>query len=111
MLHDPETVWVTANIKETDIRHIEPGAPVVIKADSAPSADIKGRVARVNETTLAEASMMPNPNANGVFTKITQRIKVKIEIDPTDVHLRSGTMVTAKIRKQRASTKPTSPAE
>jgi len=111
MLHDPESVWVSANIKETDIRHIQPGAPVIIKADAAPSADIRGRVARVNETTLAEAAMMPNPNANGVFTKITQRIKVKIEIDPTDVHLRSGTMVNVKIRKQRAGIKPASPAE
>ena len=111
MLHDPGSVWVSANIKETDIRHIQPGAPVIIKADSAPSADIRGRVARVNETTLAEAAMMPNPNANGVFTKITQRIKVKIEIEPTDVHLRSGTMVTAKIRKQRADNPPAATAE
>jgi membrane fusion protein (multidrug efflux system) len=84
---------------------------VVIKADSAPSADIRGRVARVNETTLAEAAMMPNPNANGVFTKITQRIKVKIVIDPTDVHLRSGTMVNAKIRKQSSDNPPAPTAE
>lgn len=111
MLHDPDSVWVSANIKETDIRHVQPGAPALIKADSAPSADIRGRVSRVKETTLAEAAMMPNPNANGVFTKITQRIKVKIEIDPTDVHLRSGTMVTAKIRKQRAGTQPATTAE
>ncbi len=100
MLHDPGSVWVSANIKETDIRHIRPGAPVIIRADAAPSARIRGRVARVNETTLAEAAMMPNPNASGVFTKITQRIQVKIELDPSDAHLRSGTMVTAKIRKQ-----------
>jgi len=100
MLHDPGSVWVSANIKETDIRHIRPGAPVIIRADAAPSERIRGRVARINETTLAEAAMMPNPNASGVFTKITQRIQVKIDIDPGNVHLRSGTMVTAKIRKQ-----------
>jgi membrane fusion protein (multidrug efflux system) len=55
--------------------------------------------------------MMPNPNANGVFTKITQRIKVKIVIDPTDVHLRSGTMVNAKIRKQSSDNPPVPTAE
>jgi len=106
MLHDPAAVWVSANIKETDIRHIHRGAPVIIKADSAPSAVIRGRVARVGETTLAEAAMMPNPNASGVFTKITQRIKVRIDIDPADVHLRTGTMVTAKIRKQTPGPDP-----
>jgi len=48
--------------------------------------------------------MMPNPNANGVFTKITQRIKVRIDLDPSDVHLRTGTMVSVRIRKSAPDT-------
>jgi membrane fusion protein (multidrug efflux system) len=46
--------------------------------------------------------MMPNPNANGVFTKITQRIGVRVELEPTDVELRPGTMVRVRIRKGSA---------
>ncbi|MDP1556513.1 MAG: HlyD family secretion protein [Hyphomonas sp.] len=99
LMHDPEAVWVSANIKETDIRNVHPGAEVKVKADSNPSSTIRGRVTRVREATLSEAAMMPNPNASGVFTKITQRIKVRIDLEPTDVHLRAGTMVTVRIRK------------
>ncbi len=99
LMHDPESVWVSANIKETDIRNVHPGAVVRLKADSHPSSRIRGRVTRIREATLSEAAMMPNPNANGVFTKITQRIKIRIDLEPTDVHLRAGTMVTVRIRK------------
>ncbi|MFN3910689.1 HlyD family secretion protein [Hyphomonas sp.] len=107
LMHNPADVWVTANIKETDIRNIQPGAAVLVTADSNPANALKGRVAGIRETTLSEASMMPNPNANGVFTKITQRIKVRIELDSTDVHLRAGTMVRVRIRKSgRAPANP-----
>jgi multidrug resistance efflux pump len=106
LMHDPEAVWVSANIKETDIRNVHPGAAVKVKADSNPSADIQGRVTRVREATLSEAAMMPNPNANGVFTKITQRIKVRIDLEPTDVHLRTGTMVSIRIRKSDGPAAP-----
>ena len=99
LMHDPEAVWVSANIKETDIRRVAPGAAVMIRADSHPSVPLKGKVTRIREATLSEAAMMPNPNANGVFTKITQRIKIRIDLDPSDVHLRTGTMVTVRIRK------------
>ena len=99
LMHDPSDVWVTANIKETDIRNIHPGASVLVTADSNPSNALKGHITSIRETTLSEASMMPNPNANGVFTKITQRIKVRIDLDPADVHLRTGTMVRVRIRK------------
>ncbi|WP_291201756.1 HlyD family secretion protein [Hyphomonas sp.] len=101
LMHDPDLVWVSANIKETDIRNVAPGAPVLVRADSHPSTALKGRVSRIREATLSEAAMMPNPNANGVFTKITQRIKIRIDLEPSDVHLRTGTMVTVRIRKSK----------
>ena len=106
LMHDPGAVWVSANIKETDIRNVHPGAAVKVKADSNPSADIQGRVTRVREATLSEAAMMPNTNASGVFTKITQRIKVRIDLEPTDVHLRTGTMVSIRIRKSDGPAAP-----
>ncbi|MEQ9507000.1 MAG: HlyD family secretion protein [Hyphomonas sp.] len=99
LMHDPSSVWVSANIKETDIRNVHPGAPVLVRADSNPGTALNGSVTSIREATLSEAAMMPNPNANGVFTKITQRIKVRIDLDPSDVHLRTGTMVRVRIRK------------
>lgn len=99
LLHDPGAVWVSANIKETDIRHVRPSAQAFVRADSDPSVEISGHVARIHNATIGEAAMMPNPNANGVFTKITQRIGVRVELDPTEVDLRPGTMVRIRIRK------------
>lgn len=100
LMHNPEQVWVSANIKETEIRHVRPGADVRIRADSDPSSVIRGHVTRVSDATLAEASMMPNPNANGVFTKITQRISVRIDLDQNDADLRPGTMVRVRISRK-----------
>lgn len=104
LLHDPDAVWVSANIKETDIRHVRHSAPVQVRADSDPSHPISGRVTRVHDATVGEAAMMPNPNANGVFTKITQRIRVRIDLEPTQAELRPGTMVRVRIRKSGAGT-------
>ena len=102
LLHDPENVWVSANIKETQVRHIAVGAPVRVKVDSAPGEDITGRIAVIRESTMAEAALMPNPNATGVFTKITQRIPVRIELDPSDVQLRPGSMVRVAIERRKS---------
>jgi len=99
LMHDLDAVWVSANIKETDIRNVHVGAPVRVRADSNPGDALTGRVSSIREATLSEAAMMPNPNANGVFTKITQRIKVRIDLDSQPVHLRTGTMVSVRIRK------------
>ena len=110
LLHDPDAVWVSANIKETDIRKVQTGAPVRVKADSEPGRRIAGRVTKIHNATMAEAALMPNPNANGVFTKITQRITVRIDLDDPGVRLRPGTMVSVRIRKQKAAARPAAPA-
>mgnify|MGYP003624336961 FL=1 len=102
LLHDPSKVWVAANIKETQVRHVEVGALANIKVDSAPDASVTGRVTVIRDLTVAEAALMPNPNATGVFTKITQRIPVRIELDSRDTHLRPGSMVRVSIERRRA---------
>ncbi|RIJ22177.1 HlyD family secretion protein [Henriciella barbarensis] len=99
LVHDPGAAWVSANIKETEIRHVQPGAGVKVQIDSYPGREFEGRVASINDSTLAEAALMPNPNANGVFTKITQRISVRIDLDAGDLALRPGTMATVRIEK------------
>lgn len=110
LLHDPGAVWVSANIKETEIRHVHPGAATFVRADSHPAQELSGRVTRVHDATIAEAALMPNPNANGVFTKITQRISVRVDLDATDIPLRPGTMVRVRIRKGDAGTPRAAPA-
>lgn len=102
LLHDPNKVWVSANIKETQVRHVEIGAAARIKVDSAPDASVTGRVAVIRDLTVAEAALMPNPNATGVFTKITQRIPVRIELDSGDTYLRPGSMVRVSIERHKA---------
>lgn len=110
LLHDPGAVWVSANIKETDIRHVRRGAEALVRADSHPAEQITGRVARIHDATIAEAALMPNPNAHGVFTKITQRISVRIDIDPAEAELRPGSMVRVRIRKGGAGETGGAPA-
>tara|TARA_R110000787_G_scaffold51692_2_gene122283 strand:- start:26498 stop:27649 length:1152 start_codon:yes stop_codon:yes gene_type:complete len=102
LLHDPQKVWVSANIKETQVRYVKVGAPANIKVDSAPGAGVTGRVSVIHDLTVAEAALMPNPNATGVFTKITQRIPVRIELDSGDTHLRPGSMVRVSIERRKA---------
>ncbi|MFT5775227.1 HlyD family secretion protein [Hyphomonas sp.] len=102
LLHDPGKVWVSANIKETQVRYVKVGALAHIKVDSAPGANVTGRVSVIRDLTVAEAALMPNPNATGVFTKITQRIPVRIELDPGDTHLRPGSMVRVAIERRKA---------
>ena len=102
LLHDPGKVWVSANIKETQVRYVKVGALAHIKVDSAPGANITGRVSVIRDLTVAEAALMPNPNATGVFTKITQRIPVRIDLDPGDTHLRPGSMVRVAIERRKA---------
>lgn len=101
LMHNPDQVWVSANIKETEIRKVRPGARVEIHVDSAPNETVTGRVAVVRDLTVAEMALMPNPNASGVFTKITQRIPIRIELDDTSVALRPGSMVRVTIDRTR----------
>lgn len=101
LMHDPTALWVSANVKETEIRHIQPGARAEIRPDAAPGQVIEGEVGKVGNLTVAEAALMPNPNASGVFTKITQRIEVRIDLPEDTVGLKPGTMVRVKIDKPR----------
>jgi membrane fusion protein (multidrug efflux system) len=83
MLHNPAEVWVEANIKETHLRHLKLGQPVEVTVDAFPAETFKGRVVRIGSATTARFALLPTPNPSGNFTKITQRVPVKIElIDP-----------------------------
>jgi len=100
-------VYVVANFKETQLTYISPGQPVEIKVDSFPDISIKGHVDSVSPASGLEFSLLPPDNATGNFTKIVQRIPVKIVIDDEALSglLRSGMSVEPEIDTKAAQAK------
>src|SRR5437867_789301 len=91
-----EDVWLTANLKETEIEDVTPGDRVEIQADAYPGRRFQGRVESLSPATGAKFSLLPPDNATGNFTKVVQRIPVKIRLvgPPDAAHpLRPGTSV------------------
>ena len=79
----PYHVWVIANLKESDLTYVRAGDPVSIKIDAYPNSHFKGKVESIQQTTGAVLSLLPPENATGNFTKVVQRVPVRIEIDPS----------------------------
>jgi len=93
LLHDPSSVYIEANIRETDIRRVAPGQSVRIEVDAYPGQAFAGRVKRIGEAATSQFALLPNPNPSGHFTKVTQRLPVRIEVEDTGAPLRPGMMV------------------
>lgn len=82
-VYDPKDVWVTANLEETKLRHLRVDDPVAISVDTYPGVAFTGKVFQIGSYTAAQFSLIPPNNASGNFTKVTQRVPVKISIvDP-----------------------------
>ena len=93
-------VYVVANFKETQLTHVHGGEPVTISVDTFPGAAITGHVDSLSPASGLEFSLLPPDNATGNFTKIVQRIPVKIALDRGDPLiglLRAGMSVEATI--------------
>jgi len=74
-------LWVDANFKEDEIAHIRPGDPATIVADVLPVRTLHGHVGSLSPATGAVFSVIPPQNATGNFTKIVQRVPVRIKLD------------------------------
>lgn len=94
-----DAVYVVANYKETQLAHVRAGQPVVIEVDGLPGAALKGHVDSISPASGLDFSLLPPDNATGNFTKIVQRIPVKIVIDDAKMkgRLRSGMSVESSI--------------
>jgi len=93
-------LWVDANFKEDQLAAMRAGEPVEIVADVAPGTKIRGHVASLAPATGAIFSILPAENATGNFTKIVQRVPVRIALDgdaATLGLLRPGLSVTASV--------------
>lgn len=75
---DHDSVWVIANYKKTQTRHIDEGMPVDIEVDAVPGITYQGRVATLSSATGAQYSIIPQDNSAGNFVKVEQRIPIKI---------------------------------
>jgi multidrug resistance efflux pump len=76
-----DDLWAIANYKETQLTHMKPGQPVDITIDSFPDHTFQGRVDSMSPGTGAQFALLPPDNATGNFTKIVQRVPVKIHFD------------------------------
>jgi membrane fusion protein (multidrug efflux system) len=103
-------IWVSANFKETQLTHVKPGQDAEVDVDTFPGKTFYGYVQSVSEATGAATALLPPDNATGNFTKVVQRIPVRIELypavdgDPSNYgrladirRLRQGMSVTATI--------------
>lgn len=100
---DSGDVWVDANYKETQLRHIKPGSDVEIKVDAIPGVVFNGEVRSISKATGASLSLLPQDNSAGNFVKVRQRVPVRIEFtadnDPEAMELlRAGLNVECEVK-------------
>ena len=78
----PAGVWIIANFKETQVGKVAVGEQVKIKIDALPGVTLQGRVERIGPATGSEFAIIKPDNATGNFTKVVQRLPVRIAIEP-----------------------------
>ena len=100
-------LWVDANFKENQLARIREGQPAEIVADIQPGVSFRGRVASLAPATGAQFSVIPPENATGNFTKIIQRVPVRIELEDNGAELgklRPGLSVAVHVDRRRSFT-------
>lgn len=97
MYHDPSHVWVDANVKETEFSRLHIGSAAEVYVDAFPDQVFRGEVSRIGHAATSEFALLPNPNPSGNFTKVTQRLPIRIAVEQNGLLLRPGMMVEVKI--------------
>ena len=94
--------WVAANFRETQLTNIKVGDPAEIRVDVYPGKVIKGRVLEIAPASGSQFALLPPDNATGNFTKVTQRVPVKIALDDSSLtsQLRPGLSAVVTVRTQ-----------
>ncbi|MDB5314171.1 MAG: Secretion protein HlyD family protein [Rhodospirillales bacterium] len=82
LVHDPAQVRVEANVRETDLRYFRPGTSVRVSVDAWPGRVFEGVVDRVVEAATSEFALLPSANPSGNFTRITQRMPLRVQLTP-----------------------------
>ena len=76
-------VWVVANYKETQLTNMAPGQPATVRVDAFPGRVLRGRVESYAPASGSQFALLPPDNATGNFTKVVQRVAVKIVLEDT----------------------------
>src|SRR5262249_11139475 len=97
-MYNPDLTYVTANLEETKLEGVAPGNPVLLHID-AFSRPFEGRVVWINRATGANFALVPRNVSSGEFTKVVQRVPVRIAIEKDErwSHLHAGLSVTVAI--------------
>jgi len=88
-------IWVTGNFKETQVADMRPGQPAHVEVDAFPGVELEGEVESFAGATGARFTLLPPDNATGNFTKVVQRVPVRVRLHelPADLPLRPGLSV------------------
>lgn len=98
--YNMQNLWVTANIKETQISNVKVGQAVDVYVDAFPGITIKGTVDQIGLATASTFSLLPSTNDNANFTKVTQVVPVKITLQGDEgIGLVPGMSATVRIHK------------
>jgi len=97
------TKWVQANYRETQLTNVKVGDPAELRIDQYPGQVIRGKVLEIAPASGSQFALLPPDNATGNFTKVVQRIPVKITLDDKAfaASLRPGLSVIATVRTRR----------
>lgn len=99
-------VWVQANYREIQLRNIREGDLAEIRVDAFPGVVLKGKVAQISPASGSQFALLPPDNATGNYTKVVQRVPVKIVLDDNKKgtrHLRPGMSVVATIQTREVA--------
>lgn len=97
MVHDPHVVWVEALVKETAVGKVKLGQKAKLHVDAYPNETFVGQVIKVGNAATNQFALLPDPNPSGNFTKIAQRVPVRIAVAQKDGLLKPGLMVVVDI--------------
>ncbi|MBZ9625152.1 HlyD family efflux transporter periplasmic adaptor subunit [Clostridium sp. FP2] len=100
LIMNPQQIYVTANIDETDLNRIKVGQPVNITIDQFKGKKFTGKVKSMGQASADAFSFLP-AQTTGTFTKVEKRVQVKIEFDSVDTKLLPGTNAIVKIQTKK----------
>ncbi len=106
-VNDIDTLWAIANVEETRISSVHINDDVQITIDAYPGVKFRGKVVQIGANTASQFSLIPADNASGNFTKVTQRVPVKMTVFPVNPEdrlskfsFRPGMSILVKFRKR-----------
>jgi membrane fusion protein (multidrug efflux system) len=88
-IYDTTDLWVTANLEETKLTNVHEGDPVTIDVDAYPDIPLHGKVRQIEGYAASQFALIPPNNASGNFTKVAQRIPLKISLDLGEMNANS----------------------